>query len=608
LKTSSRSRYRGEIQRISPDIAMPKRNDSAAIPAREVRRQLQRILASRPFAQTKRMSRFLRFTVEQTLAGHSGELKEFTIGLEVFDRGSGYDPGTDPIVRVEARRLRSKLSEYYKGEGRQDKVLIRFPKGGYAPVFEPRLPAAQAAVEEAPEQTVAVLPFANLSAEEENEYFSDGLTGELIHALTKVSGLRVVAWSSAARMKGEALDIYEMARRLRVRYLIEGSVRQAGGRVRITAQLIDAATGHYKWSEKYDRKMEDLLSVQDEIAPAIASVLRVRLTKSPAVTAPRSGGNMEAYDHYLKGRFHWNKRTEEGIQKGIEHFEQAIAADPEFALGYAGLSEACSVLVDYGIEAPQEAMRRAKAAALRALELDPALGEAHTSLAFIMGLHEWRWAEAGASYRRALELNPGYATAHHWYGCDHLALLGRFDEAIEEIRIARQLDPLSAIVHEGEAYVRMLARRYEEAERGYLELVELDPHFYKTYTGLGRLYTIMGRFEQAVELYGRGRKLAGDIPSILGALGQTYGLWGKQEKARAILAELGKAAKRRYVNSTCFALVHLGLGEKREAMQWLETGCARREVAIASLKVHPAYDGLRTEPGFEELLRRVGVG
>jgi TolB-like protein/Flp pilus assembly protein TadD len=507
---------------------------------------------------------------------------------------------------VEARRLRSKLKAYYDGEGRGDALLIELPKGRYAPRFRARSVTPGAAT--VSENTIAVLPFANLSAEAENEYFSDGLTEELIHALTKVDGLRVVAWSSAARLKGKPHEVYEIGRQLKVGTVLEGSVRKAGDRLRITAQLINTSNGYYLWSESYDRQISDLFAVQDEIAHAIVNVLRDQLVERPAPPKrKREAANLESYNLYLKGRFFWNKRTEETLRKSIEYFEQAIAVEANCALAYAGLADALSLLGQFGMSRPAEVMPKARSAAITALALDPTLAEAHTSLGLIRSVYDWEWSQAEAHYRRALELNPSYATAHYWYAVDYLVLLGKFEESRIEIRLAQQLDPLSPSVIEGEGYLLLLERRYHEAVAHYHSALELDPYFYRAYTALGRAYTQLGRYEDAIAMYEKGRSLAGDVPNILGALAQTYGLAGNRLAAQAALQELTALAEHRHVSSSCFALTHLGLGEKDQAMDWLERGAGRRENAIAALKVHPAYDGLRAEKRFIVLLRRVGL-
>lgn len=573
----------------------------------QVRQHLEKILRSPVFVQSERMCRFLRFVVEETLRGRGDVLKEYTIGLEVFDRDSSYDPRTDPIVRVEARRLRSKLGRYYEADGRDDVLRVEFLKGTYAPRFATR--TTEAAGETRPAgDTIAVLPFTNLSADPDNEYFSDGLTEELIHALTKVDGLRVAAWSSALQFKGPSRDVYEIGRRLKVGKVLEGSVRRSGERLRITVQLVDTETGHYLWSETYDRRMEDLFAIQDEISRSVVDLLRLRFLGRRSASLVRcTGKELEAYNLYLRGRYLWNKRTVEGLRKSLDCYHEALSGHPGCALAYAGLADSFVLLAHYGLESPAEFLPKARLAATRALEMDPALAEAHCSLGLIQSLYDWDWPAAERHYQHAIELSPGYATAHMWYGIDFLALLGRLDEAFAELDLARQLDPLSLIGRDTQCYILLFARRYEEAEAAYRRLIGDEPLYYRPYTTLGRVLTQMGRYAEAVEALTKGRSLGGDVPNILGALGQTYALAGNHEAAQRLLTELTRMARTQYVTCSCFALIHLGLRERQQALDWIERGCERRELTLGAMKMHPAYDDLRSEPRFAAILRRIGL-
>jgi serine/threonine-protein kinase len=577
-----------------------------------IRQQLEKILAHGLFARSERMGRFLRLAVERALEGRADELKEYLVGVEVFDRKPSYDPRVDPIVRVEARRLRSKLKSYYEGDGRNDPVVIEFVAGSYAPRIRAAAPSETSEPPSAATATspasVAVLPFVNLSPQPENEYFSDGLTEELIHALTKLPGMRVVAWTTAARMRGRERDILAIRRDLDVANVLTGSVRIGEKSLRVRAQLIDTATGVYLWSETFDRPREDIFAIQEEIARAIVRTLDMKLAagREPA-PAPRARGSLSAYDWYLKGRYFWHRRTPGDMARSIECFENALAADSESALAYTGLADAYSLMVDYGLLPPWESMPKAEAMARRAIALDPELAEAHVSLAFIQGLHAWSWEESLTLYRRAIELNPGYATAHHWLGIDLFATLGRFDEARQEIEIAVQLDPLSNIILENAAYLHMLERNYDAAIEADRRILKTDPSFYKSYTSMGRIYSLAGDHAKALEMLHKGRELAGDVPNILSAMGHVHGVAGDHESARAMLAELTARAQHGYVPMTCFALVHLGLGEKDRALDCLEQACGRRDLPVVIIKVHPVYDALRGEPRFDALLKRIGL-
>lgn len=571
-----------------------------------IRGELEKILAHDLFARSERMARFLRFGVEQTLAGKAGDLKEYLIGVEVFDRRAAYDPRTDPIVRVEARRLRSKLKQYYQGDGRNDPVIFELAAGTYAPRI---VQCNHAAPSPRPDMhTVAVLPFTNLSASSDHDYFSDGLTEELIHALTKLSGMRVVAWNSAVRLRGVEQDIPEVRRQLQVANVLTGSVRISGKHLRVRVQLIETENGVYLWSETFDRQMRDVFAIQEEIARAIVRTLRIQLGgggEEPLVS--RSTITLSAYDYYLKGRYHWHRRRPDDLTLSLECFQAAIGADRNSALAYAGMADAYVLQLDYGLLHPADGIPQAKAAAERAVQLDGNLAEAYPSLAAIRCACEGEWQQGESLYRRAVALNPGYATAHHWLGVDCLANLGRLKEAVEELEIAIQLDPLSSALRVDRGYLLMLERQYERALQVYREVLEFDPGYYRVYTAMGRVYSLIGRYVEALAMFEKGRSMAGEIPNILAAMGHVFGLSGDHASAGGVLARLEARAREVYIPSTCFAVVHLGLGQREQALDWIEKGCGQHEMPLAVLKVHPIYEELRGEPRFQAVLRRLGL-
>jgi TolB-like protein/Tfp pilus assembly protein PilF len=577
----------------------------------QIRTQVDKILASRLFTRSERLCRFLRFCVEQTLDEKSDQLKEQMVGVEVFDRKGDYDPRTDPIVRVEARRLRSKLKAYYTSSGRPDCVLIDLPKGAYVPAFRirsaslPAPPARPQSNDTAEERSIAVLPFTNLTPEAGADYFSDGLTEELIHLLTRIPRLRVVAWSSMSQLRGREQDLAGIRQELKVATVLRGSIRRTPARVRVTAQLIDTESGSYLWSEAYDRQIENVLAIQEEMARAIVDTLQLSLAWRGG-SASRKAPVLKCYNLCLQGRFHANKRTPDGLRQSALCFEQAVATDESCADAYAGLADAYSLIADYGLADPKEIVPKAKLSAETALRLDPQSSEAHVSLAFIRSTFDWDWAAADLLYRRAIALNPGYSRARHWYSTDYLALVGRFDEAAKEGQMARHLDPLSPIILEGCGYVHMMARDYETALKLYRQLADLDPVFYKTYSALGRVLSLMGRYDEAIASLERARALAGDVPSVLAATGQTLGAAGFVWEARALLDQLHQIHKKQWVPSSCFAVIHIGLGDYQAALTHLETACDKREQAVSCLKVHPLYDPLRSEPRFQRILARVG--
>lgn len=543
------------------------------------------------------MRRFLSYCVEAGLSGESP--KEYVVGTTVFDRKADYDPRVDPIVRVEARRLRAKLEEYYSGPGASDEIIIELPKGGYVPLFRRRTGHVWAG---APVTSVAVLPFTDLSRSSEDDYFSDGLTEELIHRLTRVRGLRVLAWPSASRLRGREEDPGGIREQLKVDTIVRGSVRRAGDQLKITAQLVDAASGEFRWSESYSRTMRDLLTVQEEIANSIASALQLALNRSW-----RGGAtNLESHQLCLRGRYFAGRRTIESLRKSVACFERAAELDPRNVDAFAGLADGHILLSEYGDTAPGPSIERARAAVMKVLELDPFSAEAHTTLAMIRSHAEWRWRESEDLYRKAIDLNPGYARARHWYGCDHLALLARFDEALIQFEEARRLDPLSPIIMEGHASVPLFRREYEQALRELRAVAELEPSFHKAYTGMGRVFSLMGDYRSALEMFDLGRTYGGDSPSLLAATGQVHGLLGERAEALRCLERLHAWAAERHIQRTPFAILHLGLGEPEKALEYLEQAVELKEPNVVLYGVHPLYEPLRDEPRFQLLLKHVG--
>jgi len=588
--------------------------EQAAVPGPEqVCAQVERLLSSRLFTRSTRLCRFLRFSVEQTLAGNSGLLKEQIIGVEVFDRKPDYDPRIDPIVRVEARRLRAKLKAYYTSPGRGDPIVIGLPKGAYLPFFKSRRgtaqkPAVPAIAAVGPvKKSIVILPFTNLTQSAGDDYFSDGLTEELILLLTRSPNLRVVAWSSASQLRGRERDLEGIRQQLHVGAILRGSVRRSEDRVRVTAQLIDSASGDYLWSETYDRKLENVFLIQEEMARAIVQALHLKLTPEIRVDAHRRPPILACYNLCLQGRFHANKRTMQGLRKSVERFEEAILADESCAEAHAGLADAYSLLADYGLMSPAEAVPKARAAAERALELDPQSAEANVSLAFVRSQFEWRWEEAEALYRTAIAANPGYSRARHWFGLDFLALLGRCEEALSEVLAAHDLDPLSMIIREGLGYVHVMCRDFPAALAVYREVTDMDPGFYKGYSSMGRLFSLMGKYDLAIAALERARELAGDVPSILSALGGVLARGGRRNEACALLEELNVLSQTRWIPASSFAILHLGLGDHPTALSFLEAATDHREFPVTALKVHPLYDPLRSEPRFKRLLERIGL-
>jgi len=402
---------------------------------------LARVLASGIFSSSQRLSRFLRFVVESTIQGKTDELKEYAIGIEVFEKPSDFDPRIDPVVRVQASKLRSKLLEYYNSDGRGDKVAISIPKGGYVPVFE-RIGGTDTPAGTA-RSSVAVLPFVNMSAEPDNEYFSDGLTEEVINALTSVPGLQVVARTSVFRFKGQQHDVREIGGQLNAGTILEGSVRKAGTQLRITAQLVSVKDGYHLWSHTFKRELRDVFAVQEEISGAVREALAPHFGVATPPRGRRYEPRLEAHELYLKGRYAQARLVGGNVPQAVSLFEQAIAADPNYAQAYAGLADAWFFLAFWGIVHPHEAIPKAKSAAQKALELDDELPEAHVSLGWIQGCYDWDWRGAQRSVERALELDPDFANGYVAYASQVHVPKGQVAEALAALRKAIKLDPLS---------------------------------------------------------------------------------------------------------------------------------------------------------------------
>ncbi len=455
--------------------------------------------------------------------------------------------------------------------------------------------------------SLAVLPLENLSHDPEQEYFADGMTEALITNLGKISALRVISRTSVMQYKRTKKALPEIARELNVDGIVEGTVARAGSRVRITANLVYAPTDSHLWAESYESDLRDILVVQDQVAQAIANEIRIKLTpQEQARLAGARAASPEAHEAYLKGRYYWNLRTEESRKKSLEYFEQAIERDPGYALAYAGLADSYIVLGEAYLMAAEEAFPRAKATALRALELDETLGEPHASLGAVKVDYDWDWAGAEKEYKRAIELSPGYATAHQWYA-EYLSHMGRHDEAIAEIERAQELDPLSLIIGAVGGEVLLNAGRSDEAIAQCRKTLELNAGFWVGHRCLGQAYEQEKLYEQSIAEYA---KLSGpgvNNPARSPGLARVYLAVGKRAEALKIISNLRELSKQRYVPSyLAMAEISIALGDFDRAIAWLEKAYRARYYGLAlSLKVAREFDLLRSDPRFQDLLRRM---
>ncbi len=460
-----------------------------------------------------------------------------------------------------------------------------------------------------PVRSLAVLPLQNLSGDPTQEYLADGMTEELIGRLANIHGLRVISRTSAMHFKNTQLSVPEIAKTLGVDAIVEGSVIREGNQVRVHAQLIRGTSDEHIWAGEYQREFGSLLALQDEVARSIAERIEVSLTPEERQTlASTHPVDPEAHEDYLKGRYYFNQRTRDAMNKSIGFFQQAIAKDPKYALAYCGLADAYALLGFRGGFPSKDALSRAKAAALKAIGLDDTLAEPHASLAFIAETHEWDWATAEREYKRALELNPGDARAHHWYA-GYLMYVGRFEEGIAEAKRARDLDPLSLPVNNALAGRLLVAGRVDEALAQLRQTLEMDPHFAPAHQTLGWAYLNMGKNHEAIQEFQQALQLSGtDDKDMMLDLGFAYATVGNREEARRILAKLKKLREQGLLPSGSIGILYGALGELDEAFAWLEKAYEERDPELTYLKVPGRrFAPLRHDARFQQMVHRMGL-
>ena len=569
------------------------------------RQHLDRILGSATFRQVDRLKRFLSFIVLETLQGHGDQLKEYVIGVQVFDKEPSFDPRADPIVRVQARRLRARLARYYREEGGADALVIELPKGGYTPVFKPRdasftgrrtIGAAFAG-----QNTIAVLGFSDHSAGGDLGYFCEGVRQEIVHSLAKLEALRVLVAPEAGEADGrESAGSAAMA--------LTGGVRKSGDRLRVTVHLIDNATASYLWSESVDATVGDLFAAQEAVAHAVVKKLEPRLVDmGRRHGARRPAENLAARNLYLQGRYHLNQRTDESLYKAVEFFEKAVVEDARFGLAHSGLADAHSLLAHYGVCEPAQAWTRAASSAASAVMLDGNSAEAHTSLAHVKATQDWDWQGGQREFQLAIELDPSYATAHHWYAVSCLVPMGRLDEALEEMRLAQSLDPVSSIVARDLALVHAYRRDYEAALEQCDHAVELNPHFPPAYWALGFIQEQRKDLDEAIASFQRAVHLSPQSPRMQAGLGRTLALSGKRAMAMSALRRLDDTAKQRYVSPFEFASIRFALGQTDLGFRWLKKAAHDRAFDMIALKVDPRFEALKGDKRLDSIIHEMGL-
>ncbi|HKQ87736.1 MAG TPA: tetratricopeptide repeat protein [Candidatus Acidoferrales bacterium] len=579
-------------------IAVSKETDE------KIREQLRRVLASKSFRQVDRLQSFLSFIVEEMLAGRGDKLKEFLIGVEVFGKESSFDPRMDPLVRVQARRLRTRLVRYYREEGQNDEVVIELPKGGYEPVFQRRETSAMKRTVSAAlvsRNTILVRPFDDDSSSRDLAYFCSGLKQEIIHALSGMENLRVAA-------SEHVQDGSDPSGQMNVAMIVTGSVRKSRDTLRITSSLIDSTSNCYLWSEVIDRGLQDELHVQEEVAQRILKKLQSEFGSggSPR-SAKRPTENLAAHNLYLQGRYHLNQRTEQGLMKAVEFFDKAISEDPHHAPSYSGLADAHGLLAHYGVLAPAEICTKAASNAAWAVLLDEESAEAHTSLAHVKATQDWDWRGAEREFQRAISLNPRYATAHHWYAMSCLVPLARLDEALEELLRAQALDPVSSIISRDLAVTHYYKRDFELALEQCDHTIEQNPHFAAAYWTLGLVQDERRDFDEAIAAFQRAIQLSPPSPRIQGALGRTFARAGKPRQAHKILDELQQQSKRRYVSPFELSSIYFALNQLEQGFQWLTKAFQDRCFELVAIKVDPKFDSVANDPRFSTLFNQLGL-
>ena len=452
--------------------------------------------------------------------------------------------------------------------------------------------------------SLAVIPLENLSGDKNQEYFADGMTDELITDLAKIGNLRVISRTSVMRFKGTRKPLPEIAKELGVDAIVEGTVERVGNRVRIRAQLIHAADDRHLWADSFEREIQDVLSLQGEVASSIARQVQGRL-------APGPRGEIRsvipaAYETYLRGRYAWNRRGEAALLEGIEHFKQAISLDPTYAAAYSGMADSYTALGYLSYLPPKEAFPQARTAALKALEIEPDLAEPHASLAYVYLYYDWDWAKSEIEFKRAIELNPNYATAHDWYTY-YLVAMSRTNEAETQIHRALELDPLSLQINADIGFQLCYARRYDEAVESLKKTLQMDSKVPLAHLWLGRTYQQKQMFGEAIAEYNATNERLPDWPVTLASIGYVQGITGRTQEARAMIRKMDELRKTKYVTPYAVALIYAGMGDKDRAIEWLEKAYNDRANWMVWLGLDPRWDPLRNDPRFQDIFRRVGV-
>lgn len=588
----------------SSPLEFPADSAREPVPATTVRQQLARVVNSPGFVSSARLCRFLTHIVNRTLDGDPDSLKEFSIAMEVFDRTADYDPNIDAIVRVEARRLRSKLKAYYEdGPGRSDPVLIGLRPGSYVPIFRwlergPQEHKQEAGASiETRRASIAVLPFVNMSPEPDQDYFCDGISEEIINTLTRVSGLNIIARTSAFQFKGVTVDIREVGQRLDADVVIEGSVRKAGLQLRITAQAIHTESGHHLWSETFRRELKDIFAVQEEIAESVAGLLRLH---RPEVRV-RCVHNVDAYTRYLRARFLIHQQSPETLRTALAQLRQMIELFPDYAAVYSGIAVASGLLSLFGVVSGRDVYPEIKANAERGYALDPDSAETCTVLGGLRAWFEYRWSEADTLYERALQRQPGYAPAHMYRAMAQLCRQNML-AAESGLRRATELDPISASDCARMAYLHYVKGNYARAAEHLESSFELDRDYPEARLYQGLLHFQQEDYDAVVQC------LSGSqIPLHIGITAAAYARKGSGAHARKCIEDMSRLAETQYVTPLAQAFAAIGMGDHDLAFQRLEEAIEHKTNFVNMLAVEPVFQPLRSDSRFSRLLKTLNL-
>ncbi|RSL15794.1 TolB-like protein [Edaphobacter aggregans] len=600
----------GEKQVPTPPLSSKKSLANSAadpVPATAVRGQLARVVNSPSFVSSVRLCRFLTHIVNRTIDGDIDSLKEFSIAMEVFDRTSKYDPNIDAIVRVEARRLRGKLKSYYEeGQGTVDPVLIGLRPGSYVPVFrwldaQPAKHREEIGAAPPPGRIcVAVLPFVNMSPEPEQDYFCDGISEEITNSLTRVSGLNVIARTSAFHFKGANIDIREVGQRLGANLVIEGSVRKAGEQLRITAQAIQTESGHHVWSETFRRELQDVFAIQEEIAQSVADLLRLHMPEVQGPVRP-SPPDLDAYTRYLQARFLIHQQSPETLHAALEQLRSLTETYPDYALAYSGMAAANGLLAQFGIVSGHDVYPEVKSNAERGYALDPESGATCTVLGALRAWFEHRWDEAGRMFDCALKLQPSHAPAHMFRA---MALLcqGDIKAAESGLRRSTELDPLSASDCARMAYLHYVKGDYPSAEEHLRKSFELDRDYPEARLYEGLLHFQQERYDMVIQCLSPSAS-----PLDIGLLAASHALEGSLSRAEECIERLHQLAGRQYVTPLAESFAAVGMGDFDLALQCLDEAINHKTNFVNLLAIEPFFHPLHTDRRFAKLLKKLNL-